>query len=230
MSRVTTKVAGNVTADAEFRTLSNGSTVASFAVIHNKGEGQNAEAIRYDVTVWPDEKFPNFVSNVVATVKKGLYVEVEGTPSEDIFMDKNSGQPRIGHSISAFDIKPVSLKTASAVVTKSQAPNQQGQGQQGQGQQGQGQQGFAPQGQGQQGFAPQGQGQQGFAPQGQGQQGFAQQGQQGFAQQGQAQQGGFDPNQGQGQQGFAQQGQQGFGAPQGQAQGFAAQPGIAPQG
>ena len=210
MSRVTTKVAGNVTADAEFRTLSNGSTVASFAVIHNKGEGQNAEAIRYDVTVWPDEKFPNFVSNVVATVKKGLYVEVEGTPSEDIFMDKNSGQPRIGHSISAFDIKPVSLKTASAVVTKSQAPNQQGQGQQGQGQQGQGQQGFAPQGQGQQGFA--------------------QQGQQGFAQQGQAQQGGFDPNQGQGQQGFAQQGQQGFGAPQGQAQGFAAQPGIAPQG
>ena len=187
MSRVTTKVAGNVTADAEFRTLSNGSTVASFAVIHNKGEGQNAEAIRYDVTVWPDEKFPNFVSNVVATVKKGLYVEVEGTPSEDIFMDKNSGQPRIGHSISAFDIKPVSLKTASAVVTKSQAPNQQG---------------FAPQAQGQQGFAPQAQGQQGFAPQAQGQQGFAQQGQQG----------GFDPNQGQ--QGFgAPQGQaQGFAA------------------
>lgn len=210
---------GNATSDAELRYTQNGLPVCNVTIAVNErkfnrdtNEWEDGETTFLAVTAWRD-----LAEHVAATVRKGMELIVVGKLSVREY-EKNDG----GHGVSIdvqADSVGVSLRWATAVVTKAQSSGTQA------GNRAQAQQQGAPAGYGQQ--APQGYGQQ---PQQQAPQGWGQP-------QGQPQQ--FQqPQQSPNVQGFVGQQPQGqpqapqggpgapWGGPQQQPGGWPAQPGA----
>ncbi|SMX91322.1 Single-strand binding protein family protein [Brevibacterium iodinum ATCC 49514] len=100
-------ISGNVAADPELRSAPDGTQFAAFPVMENKryrdpetNEWKDAKATRYEVTV-DNAKLRD---NIMASLEKGQRVAVNGNYVPKPFVDKKTGEQRVGHKLYAHDV------------------------------------------------------------------------------------------------------------------------------
>ena len=135
-------IVGNLTADPEMRTTSNGGTVANLTIAstprqfnRNSGQWEDGEALFMRCSAW-DSQYNPMASNIQASLSKGMRVIAQGRLVQRSYQDRD-GNNRTVVEMRLDEIGPA-LSRSPALVTKNQ-----GQGQQGGGFRGQQQGGFA---------------------------------------------------------------------------------------
>lgn len=96
-----------VAADPELITTPEGKEFVAFPAVENKRykdpdthEWKDAKATKYEVTV--DQ--PKLRANLLVSLEKGQRVSVEGNYVPKPYIDKNTGEQRVGHKIYAHDV------------------------------------------------------------------------------------------------------------------------------
>lgn len=119
-------VVGNLTADPEMRTTSNGSTVANFSIAstprtwnRNTNQFEDGQALFLRCSAWRD-----LASHCVQTLRKGMRVIAQGRLQQRSYQAQD-GSNRTVIELQVDEIGP-SLKYATAQVQKMQSGGYQG--------------------------------------------------------------------------------------------------------
>lgn len=128
-------VVGNLTADPEVRTTSNGGTVANITIAstprqfnRNSGQWEDGEALFMRCSAW-DSNFNPMASNIQASLTKGMRVIAQGRLVQRSFQDRE-GNNRTVVEMRLDEIGPA-LSRNTAQVTRNAntgAPNGGGRG------------------------------------------------------------------------------------------------------
>lgn len=112
-------IVGNLVADADLRYTPNGQAVANFTVAstpryrdQQSGEWKDAESLFLRCNVWRQQ-----AENVAESLQRGMRVVVQGRLKQRSY--EKDGEKRTVYEIEADDVA-VSLKNATAKVTKAQ--------------------------------------------------------------------------------------------------------------
>ena len=119
-------IVGNLTADPEIRTLSNGGTVANFSIAstprtwnRNTNQFEDGQALFLRCSAWRD-----LASHCAQTLRKGMRVIAQGRLQQRSYQAKD-GTNRTVIEMTVDEIGP-SLKYATAQVQKMQSGGYQG--------------------------------------------------------------------------------------------------------
>lgn len=125
------EVGGNLVDDPKQIRTNSGRNLTVFTLAENTYiRGQNnervpGETLYYDVAINADDRNNgNLAQNVAASFKKGDYVNVEGSYKAEAYVDKETGEARVGHRIFANDVTP-SLKFVAVSIHPNNAQTQQ---------------------------------------------------------------------------------------------------------
>ncbi|MCI1663352.1 MAG: single-stranded DNA-binding protein [Bifidobacterium crudilactis] len=116
---------GNLTADPEIRTTSNGGTVANFTIAstvrvfnRNSQQWEDGDALFLRCSAW-DSQYSRLASNIQASLAKGMRVIARGAVAQRSYKDCE-GHDRTVVELKVSEIGPA-LSKASAQVTKQTA-------------------------------------------------------------------------------------------------------------
>lgn len=125
-------IVGNVTADPEMRTTSNGGTVANLTIAstprlfnRNSGQWEDGEALFLRCSAW-DSQYNPMASNIQASLSKGMRVIAQGRLVQRSYQDRE-GNNRTVVEMRLDEIGPA-LSRNTAQVTRNQQQGQQGGG------------------------------------------------------------------------------------------------------
>lgn len=119
-------IVGNLTADPEIRTLSNGGTVANFTIastprVYNSQANQweDGQALFLRCTAWGD-----FATHIASSMSKGMRVIAQGRLTQRSWQDEQGAN----HTVIELQVDEIgpSLKYATAQVQKMQSGSYQG--------------------------------------------------------------------------------------------------------
>ena len=96
---------GHLVKDPEFRHTPNGKELAKFRMAVNTGYGENKKTMFIDVTSWG--KTAEAVSKYL---QKGSCALVDGRLEQDDWTDKETGEMRYKHVVTATDVKFMDTK------------------------------------------------------------------------------------------------------------------------
>ena len=129
-------IVGNLTADPEMRTTSNGGTVANITIAstprqfnRNSGQWEDGEALFMHCSAW-DSQYNPMASNIQASLSKGMRVIARGRLVQRSYQDRE-GNNRTVVEMRLDEIGPA-LSRNTAQVTRNQQQGQQGGGFRGQ--------------------------------------------------------------------------------------------------
>ena len=129
-------IVGNLTADPEMRTTSNGGTVANLTIAstprqfnRNSGQWEDGEALFMRCSAW-DSQYNPMASNIQASLSKGMRVIAQGRLVQRSYQDRD-GNNRTVVEMRLDEIGPA-LSRNTAQVTRNQQQGQQGGGFRGQ--------------------------------------------------------------------------------------------------
>ena len=129
-------IIGNLTADPETRTTSNGGTVANLTIAstprqfnRNSGQWEDGEALFMHCSAW-DSQYNPMASNIQASLSKGMRVIARGRLEQRSYQDRD-GNNRTVVEMRLDEIGPA-LSRNTAQVTRNQQQGQQGGGFRGQ--------------------------------------------------------------------------------------------------
>ena len=129
-------IVGNLTADPEMRTTSNGGTVANLTIAstprqfnRNSGQWEDGEALFMRCSAW-DSQYNPMASNIQASLSKGMRVIARGRLEQRSYQDRE-GNNRTVVEMRLDEIGPA-LSRNTAQVTRNQQQGQQGGGFRGQ--------------------------------------------------------------------------------------------------
>ncbi|GAA6121923.1 hypothetical protein BPY_00310 [Bifidobacterium psychraerophilum] len=116
---------GNLTADPEIRTTSNGGTVANFTIAstvrvfnRNSQQWEDGDALFLRCSAW-DSQYSRLASNIQSSLAKGMRVIARGAVAQRSYTDRE-GNDRMVVELKVSEIGPA-LSKASAQVTKQTA-------------------------------------------------------------------------------------------------------------
>ena len=122
-------VIGNLTADPEMRTTSNGGTVANLTIAstprqfdRNSGQWEDGETLFMRCSAW-DSTYSPMASNIQASLAKGMRVIARGRLEQRSYQDRD-GNKRTVVEMRLDEIGPA-LSRATAQVTRNQQQGQQ---------------------------------------------------------------------------------------------------------
>ena len=125
-------IIGNLTADPEMRTTSNGGTVANLTIVstprqfnRNSGQWEDGEALFLHCSAW-DSQYNPMASNIQASLSKGMRVIAQGRLVQRSYQDRD-GNNRTVVEMRLDEIGPA-LSRNTAQVTRNQQQGQQGGG------------------------------------------------------------------------------------------------------
>ena len=125
-------IIGNLTADPEMRTTSNGGTVANLTIAstprqfnRNSGQWEDGEALFMHCSAW-DSQYNPMASNIQASLSKGMRVIARGRLEQRSYQDRD-GNNRTVVEMRLDEIGPA-LSRNTAQVTRNQQQGQQGGG------------------------------------------------------------------------------------------------------
>lgn len=125
-------IVGNLTADPEIRTTSNGGTVANITIAstprqfnRNSGQWEDGETLYMRCSAW-DSQYNPVASNIQASLSKGMRVIARGRLEQRSYQDRD-GNNRTVVEMRLDEIGPA-LSRATTLVTKNQQQGQQGGG------------------------------------------------------------------------------------------------------
>ncbi|BDR54118.1 hypothetical protein KIMH_02290 [Bombiscardovia apis] len=117
-------VVGNLTADPEVRTTSNGGTVADFTIAstprqynRNSGQWEDGDALFLRCSAW-DSTFAPLATNVQASLAKGMRVIAQGRLAQRSYQDRE-GNNRTVVELRVDEVGPA-LTRGTAQVTRTQ--------------------------------------------------------------------------------------------------------------
>ena len=129
-------IVGNLTAEPEMRTTSNGGTVANLTIAstprlfnRNSGQWEDGEALFLRCSAW-DSQYNPMASNIQASLSKGMRVIAQGRLVQRSYQDRD-GNNRTVVEMRLDEIGPA-LSRNTAQVTRNQQQGQQGGGFRGQ--------------------------------------------------------------------------------------------------
>ena len=129
-------IIGNLTADPEMRTTSNGGTVANLTIAstprqfdRNTGQWEDGETLFMRCSAW-DSTYSPMASNIQASLSKGMRVIARGRLEQRSYQDRE-GNKRTVVEMRLDEIGPA-LSRNTAQVTRNQQQGQQGGGFRGQ--------------------------------------------------------------------------------------------------
>ena len=124
-------IIGNLTADPEMRTTSNGGTVANLTIAstprqfdRNSGQWEDGETLFMRCSAW-DTQYHPVASNIQASLSKGMRVIARGRLEQRSYQDRE-GNKRTVVEMRLDEIGPA-LSRATAQVTRNQQQGQQSQ-------------------------------------------------------------------------------------------------------
>lgn len=124
-------IIGNLTADPEMRTTSNGGTVANLTIAstprqfdRNSGQWEDGETLFMRCSAWDTQYHPT-ASNIQASLSKGMRVIARGRLEQRSYQDRD-GNKRTVVEMRLDEIGPA-LSRATAQVTRNQQQGQQSQ-------------------------------------------------------------------------------------------------------
>lgn len=125
-------IVGNLTADPEMRTTSNGGTVANLTIAstprqfdRNSGQWEDGETLFMRCSAWDTQYHPT-ASNIQASLSKGMRVIARGRLEQRSYQDRD-GNKRTVVEMRLDEIGPA-LTRNTAQVTRNQQQGQQGGG------------------------------------------------------------------------------------------------------
>ncbi|MFD0704720.1 single-stranded DNA-binding protein [Alloscardovia venturai] len=123
-------VVGNLTADPELRTTSNGSKVVNFTIAstprtynRNSGQFEDGDALFLRCSCW-DSQYTTMASNIAQSLTKGMRVIAQGNLTQRSYQTQ-SGESRTVVELRVTEIGP-SLSRATASVNRIQSGNYSG--------------------------------------------------------------------------------------------------------
>lgn len=124
-------IIGNLTADPEMRTTSNGGTVANLTIAstprmfdRDSGQWEDGETLFMRCSAW-DSQYHPMASNIQASLAKGMRVIARGRLEQRSYQDRE-GNKRTVVEMRLDEIGPA-LSRATAQVTRNQQQGQQSQ-------------------------------------------------------------------------------------------------------